>query len=209
MYLSLMLNPKTLVRIFIGKKPVENIATEYYSLKDGIINYSVPFVIVSIILSFEIFVARFFLGFFAAEPIFDLIVSLMLLVVGLVIAIPFLLIVKIVFLYIFGSILFLVAGFYRKERGSLNDFMGNFLSVFASVTMVVGLLLVIPLVGWILAIVAIAYSIILTYRFIREKFNLTDSESAIVVLIPTNLILAIALVIATAVSFFLIGSRIF
>ena len=90
----------------------------------------------------------------------------------------------------------------------MSDFMGSFLKVMASIRLIAGLLFLFPIAGWIGAMVAGLYGIMLNYRFIREKFNLNDSQSAVVVLIPTNLFLALVLIIVTAISFFLIGSRV-
>lgn len=202
-----MVNLKVLLRTFFGKRPVESLANDHISLKEGLINFAVPFLIVAVLMSIEIILARIVMGLLGGEDLVALLIGVVLLIIGLLIAIPLSFIAKVVFFYILGALQFVLAGFYRRERGNVNDFNGGFFTVNASVVLVAGLLMLIPIIGWIAAAVAVLYSIILTYGFVREKFNLKDSQAAIVVLIPTNFLLAILLVVATAISFFLIGSR--
>ncbi|MCR4335600.1 MAG: hypothetical protein NUV57_03635 [archaeon] len=203
-----MIKLKTLLNTFLGKRSVESIANDNISLKDGLLNFAVPYLIVMILLSVEVIIFRIVSGLVGGEDLVALLIGLIILVIGLLVAIPLMFITQIIFVYVLGAIMFLVGGLYRKERGSMNDFNGALLTLFASVFLVVGLLWLIPVVGWIAAFVAKIYAIVLIYNFVRARFNLSDSQSAIIVLIPVDLLMAFVLIIATAVSFLLIGSRV-
>ena len=203
-----MINPKHLLKIFFGKTPVENVAMETNSLKKGIITYSIPFFLTMFLLVIEILIFHLFSGIINAVDFTNLAIELILIIVGAIIMVPLLFLFEILALYIFGGLQFVLTSFYKRERGSMSDFMGSFLKVMASIRLIAGLLFLFPIAGWIGAMVAGLYGIMLDYRFIREKFNLNDSQSAVVVLIPTNLFLALVLIIVTAISFFLIGSRV-
>ena len=110
------------------------------------------------------------------------------------------------FIYLLGALQFMIAGFYRKDKGSLNNFNASFIALASSIKLVVGLFLLVPFVGWFAAVVALIYGVVLMYRFIRDRFTLNDAQAAIVVLIPTDLLLAILLVFAGIISTFLIGT---
>lgn len=203
-----MLNPKNLLKIFFGKTPVENVAGETNSLKKGLITYAVPFFVTMFLLTIELLLFHGVSGIINGVDLTNLAIELVLIIVGAVIILPILFLFEIVALYIFGGLQFILTSFYKKDRGSMSDFMGSFLKVMASIRLIAGLLFLFPIAGWIGAAVAKLYGIMLDYRFIREKFNLNDAQSAIVVLIPTNLFLALILIVVTAISFFLIGSRV-
>tara|TARA_Y100000310_G_scaffold344615_1_gene458316 strand:+ start:5334 stop:5948 length:615 start_codon:yes stop_codon:yes gene_type:complete len=203
-----MIKLKNLLGIFVGKRPVESIANDNISLKEGLLNYAVPFLLVMVLLSIEAVFFRIGSGLFSGEDLVAMFIGLVILVIGLLFAIPLSFIVQVVAIYVLGAVMFLVGGIYRKERGGMNDFNGALLTLFASVVLFVGLLSLIPIIGWIAAIVAKIYAIVLIYNFVRARFNLSDSQSAIIVLIPVDLIMAFVLIIATAISFFLIGSRV-
>ena len=203
-----MINPKNLLKIFFGKTPVESVATETNSLKKGILLYSIPFFLTMFLLLIEVLIFHGLSGILNAVDLTNLAIELILIIVGGIVVVPLLFLFEILVLYIFGGLQFVLTSFFKKERGSMSDFMGSFLKVMASIRLIAGLLFLFPIAGWIGAIVAEFYGIMLDYRFIREKFNLNDSQSAVVVLIPTNLFLATILIIITAISFFLIGSRV-
>jgi len=203
-----MINPKNLLKIFFGKTPVENVAMETNSLKKGILTYSIPFFLTMFLLVIETLIFHLFSGIINAVDFTNLAIELILIIVGAIILVPLLFLFEISALYIFGGLQFVLTSFFKKERGNMSDFMGSFLKVMASIRLIIGLLFLFPIAGWIGAMVAQLYGIMLNYRFIREKFNLNDSQSAIVVLIPVNLLLALVLIIVTAISFFLIGSRV-
>jgi len=203
-----MIKFKSLLNTFFGRRPVEALARDNISLKCGLLNYLVSYLLVMFLLSIEALIVRVGWGLLGGEELVAMLIGLVILVVALLILIPLLFITQIILIYVLGAIMFLLAGIYRKERGSINDFNGAFITVFASEVLVVGLLILIPIVGWIAAIVAKVYSVVLIFRFVREKFNLNDSQSANIVLIPVDLMMAFFLIVATAISFFLIGSRV-
>ncbi|MFH1392040.1 MAG: hypothetical protein ABIH20_07040 [Candidatus Diapherotrites archaeon] len=203
-----MIKLRNLLTTFIGKRPIESITNDNISLKDGLLNYAIPFLLVTVLLSIEVVIFRIGSGLLGGEDLVAMLIGLIILVIGLLVAIPLMFIVQVIAIYVLGAVMFLVGGLYRKERGSMNDFNGALLTLFASIVLIVGLLLLIPIVGWIAAIVAKIYAIVLIYNFVRARFNLSDSQSAIVVLIPIDLIMAVVLILATAVSFLLIGSRV-
>jgi len=203
-----MINFKLLLQTFFNKRPVEFLARTHYSLKDGIINFIVPFLLISILLAGEIILAKLIFGFSSGEEIVSLLISVIILIILLIVAVLILIVAELIFYYLFGAIQFILAGFFKRDGEKISDFNGSFLTLFASVTLVSGIFMLIPVIGWILAILAYAYSIVLNFRFIRERFNLNDSQATIVVLLPVNILLAIILVIVTMISFILIGSKI-
>ena len=204
-----MINFKLLLQTFFNKRPVEFLARTHYSIKEGIISFVVPFLIVSILLAGEIFLARIIFGFVSGEELVSLLISVIILVIALIFSVLILLFAELIFYYLFGAVQFILAGFFRSDREKMNDFNGSFLVLFASVTLVSGIFMLIPVIGWILAILSYVYSIVLNFRFIRERFNLSDSQSAIVVFLPVNILLAIILIIVTIVSLVLITPRFF
>ena len=203
-----MIGFKQLIATFFGKRPVEFLARANISLKEGIINFAVPFFFVSILLSMEVLFVNLALSLVNSQEIVSLLIGMIILAIGLAILVPIVFMCEIIFYYIFGASQFLVAGIFRKEKGSLNDFLGSFLTMFASVKLICGIVLLVPLLGWLVAILSKIYSIILNYRFVRERFNLTDAQAAIVVLVPVDILIGLLLVVVTAIAFFLIGSRV-
>jgi len=202
-----MINFKLLLQTFFNRRPVEFLARTHYPIKEGVINFVVPFLIVSVLLAGEIFLAKLILGVFSGEELVSLLISLIILIIGLIVSVLIILFVELIFYYIFGAIQFILTGLFKSDREKMNDFNGSFLTLFASVTLVGGIFMLVPIIGWLLAIIAYVYSIVLNFRFIRERFNLTDAQSTIVVILPVNILLAILLVIVTIISVVLIGPK--
>ncbi|HZX20737.1 MAG TPA: hypothetical protein VFF13_07045 [archaeon] len=201
-----MINPKVLLFAFFGKKPIGIFVSEKLSLKDAVMTYAIVFLIVKLLLVLEIIVFVGLSSFLAGQALVDLLVGMLLLLIGLLVLIPFVFAAELVFIYLLGALQFMIAGFYRKDKGSLNNFNASFIALASSIKLVVGLFLLVPFVGWFAAVVALIYGVVLMYRFIRDRFTLNDAQAAIVVLIPTDLLLAILLVFAGIISTFLIGT---
>ena len=204
-----MLNLRELVDIFLGRIPMDTFAGRRIALPAGAITYAIAFVVVAVFIAIEAFIFRVGLFFLNKEPLGAFVLSLGLMILAVIVLIPIALIGSLVCTYIWGAVHYFLARFFSNKPGSLNDFNGSFLTLFGSIKLAEGIVFLVPVLGWIAACIIQLYGLFLDFKFVKSKFNLTEAQAAIVVLLPVVIVLGILVFIAFAVSFALIGTRLF
>lgn len=203
-----MLTIRQMLGLFFGKVPISSFAGERISIGQGALTFALAYFSVSVLLAGELVILSLAYGFLANTEIVALLVSTGIVLFTSLIIVFVSFFAYLVSSYIWGAIHFFIARFFSNKPDRLNDFNGSVLSVFASVKLVKGIFFLIPVVGWLFSIVVHLYGLVLLFRFVKARLNLTDSQATIVVLLPFNLALFVLLVIAVIVSFALLGSRI-
>ncbi len=206
-WLVAMLSLRNLLGLFRGGTAIKQFAGQNFSLKEGIFTYAISFFFVSLMLGIEIFLLRIIIFFLGGESAVGLAVGLAILAFAMLICFPALFMANVFLSYIWGAFHFFLARYFNPKPDSLNAFNGSLLAIFASVKLVEGILLLLPVVGWVLKIPVNAYGAWLVFNFVKARFNLSDARAAIVVLVPLNLLLLFLLAVSLIVSFALIGSR--
>jgi len=204
-----MFNLRELLDIFLRKTPIEAFAGRRIALSTGAVTYAISFLVVAVLMLVEIMIFRFGYFILNKEGFVPFLIGAGLILVSAIIIIPIALIAGFVCAYIWGAIHYFLARFFSNKPGSLNDFNGSLITLFSSVKFAEGLILLIPVIGWLVAAVMPLYGLFLTFKFMKEKFNLTEPQAAIVVLLPFNIALGALLLVGLAVSFALVGTRLF
>ena len=205
-----MFNLRELLDLFTGRTSMESFAGNRISVTSGATTYAMIFGVIAFLFLVEALVFR--LGFFfmgANEGFVAFLIAVGLIIVASLVIIPIALIAELAFIYVWGAFHYALARFYSNKPGLMNDFNGSLMALFSSLKLAQGLVFLVPVIGWLAAGVMQLYGLLLTFRFMKEKFNLSDAQAAIVVLIPFNLALGVLLLAALTASFALIGTRFF
>ena len=204
-----MFNLHELLDIFTGKTSMESLASRRVTISSGATTFALAFAVVAFLLTCEFLFFRFVYWLTTGEQFVPFIIGAgIILLVCLVLA-PVLLLLKMAATYVWGALHYSIVRFFSNKQGPLNEFNGLLFLLFASITFVQGLLMLIPVIGWIAAGVVHFYALFLMYRFVKAKFNLNDAQAAIVVLLPFDILIALMCIFALFMSFALIGSRLF
>lgn len=215
-----MISIREMASVFFGRKPMEEFASQRYSIFDGVVNYSIAFISTTFLLAIVYLIFMLLLAYIGgvgmAKALMDALIHGAVIAVATILA----LVSGLVFSYIWGAVHFFLSKFYAGMPGSLNDFNGSWLSMMGSITLVQRLLLFVPLIAWFLAgfmgldallgiaLVAIAsipaalvhfYGIFLTFRFIKSRLSISTARASIVVLVPTTVLTLALLALAVAI----------
>ena len=203
-----MLNLREMLDIFTGRAPVESFANRRIDIAAGIASFAAAFFLVAFLFTIEFGAFKAITGFMAAESLVNLFVAIAIIVFLAVVLSLVSFLAIIIFLYVWGAIHFFIAKFFSNKPQSLNDFNGAWFGLFGSVVLVEGLVALVPILGWVIAIAIKLYGVVLSFRFVKSRFNLSDAQAAIVVLLPFDLAMLGLVIISGIASFILISPKI-
>jgi len=203
-----MINPMSFVDVFTGREPMQYFAQKRISLRKGVMNFALAFFSIGILLGIEFTLFRFLYGLLTGEELVAMLIGTILFAVAFAVVLPIAFVFRVLLCYVWASLHFFIAGFFRPNRGDLNEFNGSMLTVFASELVVSGGMSLVPVVGWLAAAIAHLYSLLVVFRFIKERIGLPEVQAAIIVLIPANIAMLFMVIAAAAISFILIGSKV-
>ncbi|MEK6957711.1 MAG: hypothetical protein AABW99_01910 [archaeon] len=194
--------------VFTGSKPVEKIVFDRPSMKSAAISYAAVFAIVSLLLIVESALFLLASSILSSVDAVQAIVSVLIFCAVAVILAVVVLVFKFAFAYVWASLHFFLASFFSKRSYNLSDFNAIAITLFSSVNIVSGLLLLIPVIGWIAAVAVQFYGAALLRRAVRNYFGVSADQASIIVLVFLNLAMLVFVIIAAIASFVLIGSKI-
>ncbi len=223
-----MISIREMFSVFFGRKPMEEFASQRYSIFDGAVNYSIAFISTTVLLAIIYLICVLLLAFVGgtgmAKAMLDAAIHGAVIAVATILA----LVSGLAFSYIWGAVHFFLSKFYAGMPGSLNDFNGSWLSLMGSVTLVQRLLLIVPLIVWfagefmklglamgiVLVLIALIpailvhlYGVLLTFRFIKARLGMPQARAAIVVLVPI-VVLMLALLVVAGTVMVVVGTKI-
>ncbi len=204
-----MANLRELLDIFLGRTPVQVFASHRISISTGAVTYALSFLAVAVLIVVEALVLRAGYWLWAKEPLIPFLLGEGVIVLAAVIAVPLLLVAKLAAAYVWGAIHYSIARFFSNKPLHLNDFNGSLITLFSAFTFAKGIVALIPIIGWAVAALLNLYELLMLFRFVKEKFNLTDAQATIVVLVPFNILLGALLLFMLAASFLLLGNKFF
>ncbi len=195
--------------VFTGSRPVEKIVFDRPSMKSAAISYAAVFAIVLLLLIAESALFLLASSILSSTDAVQAIVSVLIFCVAAVILAAVALVFKFAFAYVWASLHFFLASFFSKKSYDLSSFNAIAMTLFSSVNLVSGLLLLIPVIGWIAAIAVQFYGAALLRRAIRNYFGVSGDQASIIVLVFLDLSMLVFVIVAAIASFVLIGSKIF
>src|SRR3989339_412388 len=200
-----MLAIREIIGIFTGRTSIESFSTRRIDLAGGALTFSLAFVIVSLLLSIEALIAGIANWAMSKGDMVSLLIIFAIVVFGALFGTVLLLIAQIIAVYLWGAVHFYLAKLFSNKPDNLTEFNSVLLCIFAATTLAAGLFMLIPLVGWVFALLVQAYGIVLMFRFVKSRFNLTDAQAAIVVLAPIDALLLLVFIASVILSFALVG----
>ncbi|MBI4210784.1 MAG: hypothetical protein HY544_04735 [Candidatus Diapherotrites archaeon] len=183
-----MFHLRALFDIFTGRKPVEALSDQRVDIKTGLLAFALAFFVTFFLLGIEVFVFEIFYGVMSKQGLVSIILTLVGIMIGTVVGGVILYVLLVVFSYIYGAMHYAIIKHYTNTPETLNDFNGALLVIFSSVRLVQGLLFLIPVIGWLLAGLVQIYSLIPVYKFIKNRFSLSEAKAVIVLLLPVTLL---------------------
>ena len=187
---------------------MDSFAGQNISIAEGIKTNALAFFVVAALILFEVILFLIVGIVLSPQSLLSSFLLIGAAILGSLILIPVGFVLNLLISYVWGALHFFIAKFFSNKPDSLNNFNGALLSLFGSITLVRGVVALVPVLGWIVSVLVQFYGVVLMFRFVKARFNLTDAQGLIVVLVPLNIVLGVILVFTLVISFIVLGTKI-
>ncbi|HLC79795.1 MAG TPA: hypothetical protein VJG83_05245 [archaeon] len=203
-----MMHIREMIDLFLGKTHMDSFAGQNISIAEGIKTNALAFFVVAALILFEVILFLIVGIVLSPQSLLSSFLLIGAAILGSLILIPVGFVLNLLISYVWGALHFFIAKFFSNKPDSLNNFNGALLSLFGSITLVRGVVALVPVLGWIVSVLVQFYGVVLMFRFVKARFNLTDAQGLIVVLVPLNIVLGVILVFTLVISFIVLGTKI-